>query len=217
VQDCLAALNLNHGTPTRRAFAPRRSTACRWIPLCLAVAAATSLSARAGHLPDLAGRWELDARRSGPTVDVWGQTRPAVITIVQSVTEVEVRTEGGGIPVPPEAQRYLFLDRVVDDDSLGLPYFTRKVRTSARWDGEALVIESETLSESRDQATGTVQRGRGITSIWRFHLEDSGRTLVLERTGRRADPPAILHGRPYNRADDQVYNVDIVRYRRVNP
>lgn len=52
----------------------------------------------------------------------------------------------------------------------------------------------------------------GITSVLRFKLEAQGRELLVERTGFRAEPPAVLHGRPYDRKDDLVYNVDRILY-----
>lgn len=164
---------------------------------------------------DLNGTWHIEPAHASPAVDVWGQTRAAVVTIQQTPDAVAIRTEGGGIPVPPEAQSYRFgRDTYYTDNSLGtLPNFIRKVRTLATWSGHILKVESERVSESVT-ADGTVRRDRGITSVWRIWLSEDGTRLTVERSGYRAAPPAVLHGRPYSRTDDLTYNTDWVHYRR---
>jgi hypothetical protein len=127
-----------------------------------------------------------------------------------------LHTEGGElISVPPELQRYRLDGRSSEfvDGSLGeLPNFVRKVRTTATWDGRTLTLETEPFNESVDEKTGETRTGRGITSVLGFRLEANGQELVVERTGYRAQPPAVLHGRPYDRKDDLVYNTDVARY-----
>jgi hypothetical protein len=105
--------------------------------------------------------------------------------------------------------------RVVDDTLGTLPNFVRKVRTQARWDGRTLTLETEHFSESIDRRTGEAVVRRGITSVLRLELEANGRELVVERTGFRAEPPSVLHGRPYDRKDDLAYNVDRIRYSKI--
>jgi hypothetical protein len=61
-------------------------------------------------------------------------------------------------------------------------------------------------------AESAARTRRGITSVLRLRLADSGRALEIERTGFRAEPPAVLHRRPHDRQNDLVYNVDRVRY-----
>jgi hypothetical protein len=179
------------------------------------VAGGSPVATRAQSLPDFSGTWRIDDARSGRPIDVWGQTRARVVMIEQTPTDLTLLTDGGGINVPVDWQHYRLdgQETVVRDDSLGeLANFVRKVRTLAQWDGEALVTETETVSESIDPLTGTTKIGRGITSVLTFRLEAGGTELVIERTGFRVQAPAMLHGRPYARQDDLAYNVDRVRY-----
>jgi hypothetical protein len=181
----------------------------------IAVAGGSPVVTRAQLLPDFSGTWRIDDLRSGRPIDVWGQTRARVVVIDQTPTDLTLITDGGGINVPVDLQRYRLdgQETVVRDDSLGeLANFVRKVRTLAQWDGDALKTETETVSESVDPNTGTMRIGRGITSVLTLRLEAGGTELVVERTGFRAQAPATLHGRPYTRQDDLAYNVDRVRY-----
>lgn len=186
--------------------------------MCLAAIVAAGVApvaTRAQSLPDFSGTWRIDDARSGRPIDVWGQTRARVVIIEQTPTDLTLITDGGGVNVPVDLQHYRLdgQETVVRDDSLGeLVNFVRKVRTLAQWDGQALKTETETVSESIDPATGMTKIGRGITSVLTFRLEAGGTELVVERTGFRAQAPAVLHGRPYAREDDFAYNVDRVRY-----
>jgi hypothetical protein len=187
-----------------------------WVCLAaIALAGGSPVATRAQPLPDFSGTWRIDDLRSGRPTDVWGQTRARVVMIDQTPTDLTLTTDGGGINVPVDLQRYRLdgQETTVRDDSLGeLANFVRKVRTLAQWDGEALKTETETVSESVDPNTGAVKIGRGITSVLTFRLEAGGTELVVERTGFRAQAPVTLHGRPYARQDDLAYNVDRVRY-----
>lgn len=181
------------------------------------VLSAAALSAQAPH-PDFSGTWRIDDVQSGRAVDVWGQTRARVIVITQSSSELTLASDGGGLSVPGDLQRYRLDgdELLIRDDSLGeLANFVRKVRTLASWDGNALKTETETVSESIDPRTGAPRIGRGITSVITFSLSAGGNELIVERTGFRAQPPAMLHGRPYDRTTDLAYNIDRVRYVRV--
>ena len=187
--------------------------------MCLAgiafAAGGSPVVTRAQSWPDFSGIWRIDDARSGRPIDVWGQTRARVVMIQQSPIDLTLVTDGGGVNVPVDTQRYRLdgQETIVRDDSLGgLANFVRKVRTLAQWDGEALKTETETVSESVDPNTGATKVGRGITSVLTFRLEAGGTELVVERTGFRAQAPAMLHGRPYDRHDDLAYNVDRVRY-----
>lgn len=187
---------------------------CRFLlaaVFCVPVAA--SVSAQPA-LPDFSGAWRIDDAQSGRGVDVWGQTRARLLVISQTPGEIVVATDGGGPSAPGDLRfRLDGRDLLVRDDSLGeLPNFVRKVRTLALWDGDALTTETEMISESIDERTGAPKVGHGITSVLRFHLSDDGTTLTVERTGFRAQPPATLHGRPYDREHDLAYNTDRVRY-----
>ena len=165
-------------------------------------------------VPDFSGTWRIDDAHSGRGVDVWGQTRARLLVISQSPSEIVVETDGGGPSAPGDLRfRIDGGELVVRDDSLGeLPNFVRKVRTFAAWTGDALKTETETISESIDEQTGAPRVGRGITSVLTFHLSVDGSELLVERTGFRAQPPATLHGQPYDRKDDLAYNIDRVRY-----
>ena len=181
--------------------------------LVLAAACAT-LSAQPS-IPDFSGTWRIDDVQSGRGVDVWGQTRARVLVITQTPLELTLVTDGGGLHVPVDLQRYrLDGDELfVRDESLGeLANFVRKVRTVAHWDGHALKTETETVSESIDARTGALKTGRGITSVLTFRLGAGDNELLVERSGYRAQPPSLLHGQPYDRATDLAYNVDRVRY-----
>jgi len=187
--------------------------------VCLAAVAVAAggapVATRAQALPDFSGTWRIDDARSGRPIDVWGQTRARVVTIEQTPTDLKLITDGGGINVPIDLQQYRLdgQETIVRDDSLGeLANFVRKVRTLARWDGDALKTETETVSESVDPKTRKLKIGRGITSVLTFRLEAGGTELVVERTGFRAQAPAMLHGRPYAKQQDLAYNVDRVRY-----
>jgi hypothetical protein len=169
-------------------------------------------------LPDFSGVWRIDDAQSGRGVDVWGQTRARELVIAQTPAELTFTTDGGGPSVPGELQRYRLDgdELLVRDDSLGeLPNFIRNVRTLALWDGQSLKTETETVSESIDKRTGAPKTGRGITSVLTFRLSADGNELIVERTGFRAQPPALLHGQPYDRKTDLAYNVDRVRYVKV--
>ena len=187
-----------------------------WTTLVLATVC-VSLSAQS-PLPDFSGVWRIDDVQSGRGVDVWGQTRAREMVITQTPSELILATDGGGPNVPGDLQRYRLDgdELIMRDDSLGeLPNFVRKVRTLALWDGQALKTETETVSESIDERTGTPKTGRGITSVLTFRLGADNSELIVERTGFRAQPPSLLHGQPYNRGTDLAYNVDRVRYVKV--
>ena len=189
-----------------------RTLACLF---AISFAIGDSFAVRAQVLPDFSGTWMIDDLRSGRPVEVWGQTRARLLVITQTPTDLTFTTDGGGPSVPGELQHYRLdgHELLVQDDTLGeLPNFIRRVRTLARWVGDALTTEIETVSESIDRRTGAPKIGRGITSVLTFRLEAGGTELVVERTGFRAMPPAMLHGRPYSRHDDLAYNVDRVRY-----
>ena len=178
--------------------------------VCLA--AAVSLSAQPS-MPDFSGIWRIDDAHSGRGVDVWGQTRARLLVITQTPSEIVVETDGGGPSAPGDLRFRIDGELLMRDDSLGeLPNFVRKVRTFAEWTGDALKTETETISESIDRQTGAPKVGRGITSVLTFHLSADGSELIVERTGFRAQPPPMLHGRPYDRRDDLAYNIDRVRY-----
>jgi hypothetical protein len=182
------------------------------VAVLLTFAAPTSM---AQSLPDYSGTWILDAARSGPPVAVWGQTRATVIVIEQDQDELKLTTQGGGLSVPQDLQRFRLdgVPVVHVDESLGqLVNFVRKVKNQTRWDGRTLTLESEHFSESIDRRTGRTTRRRGITSVLRFQLGSNQRELLVERTGFRMEPPPILHGRAYDRKDDLVYNLDRIHY-----
>jgi hypothetical protein len=215
---CNAAVSRDRGRPESAnandySFSIRRRLAleCRsmalltrvtvGIPL-LALAISFTLVTDVGTqaIPDFSGTWELQETRSGSAVDVWGQTRAISIIVTQSSTELSLATTGGGLSVPQALQRYR-LDGVpleFLDDSLGdLGAFIRKVRTTARWAGDRLTLETEPFGETMDGSTGKRTRGAGsITRVWMLQLSVSGDELQIERTGYRALPPALLHGRP---------------------
>jgi hypothetical protein len=185
----------------------------RVVAAIVSVFAAASLSAQAPH-PDFSGTWQIDDVQSGRGVDVWGQTRARVMVISQSASELRLMTDGGGPTVPGDLRYRLDGDELlVRDHSLGeLPNFVRKVRTAAHWNGASLTTETEAVSESIDPRTGEQRTGRGITSVLTFRLAPGGHELIVERTGYRARPPAMLHGQPYDRTADLAYNTDRVRY-----
>ena len=177
---------------------------------CVSMVAALSAQP---SLPDFSGTWRIDDAHSGRGVDVWGQTRARLLVISQTPAEIVVETDGGGPSAPGDLRFRVGGELLMRDESLGdLPNFVRKVRTLAEWTGDALKTETETISESIDERTGMPKVGRGITSVLTFHLSADGGELLLERTGFRAQPPAMLHGRPYDRNEDLAYNVDRVRY-----
>lgn len=167
-------------------------------------------------VPSFAGRWLLDVGASGAPVDVWGQTRATALVITTDAEVLSLNAEGGGLSAPAALQRYR-LDgtaTVSTDTSLGeLANFVRQVRTSTAWDGAVLTLETEHVSQSTD-AAGRISTRRGITSVWRLRLSQDRQRLELDRTGYRAHPPTLLHGRPYDRRDDLVYNVDHLVYLR---
>lgn len=178
--------------------------------VCVSMAA--GLSAQPS-LPDFSGTWRIDDVHSGRGVEVWGQTRARLLVITQTPSEIIVETDGGG-PIAPGDLRFRIDGELLRrDDTLGeLPNFVRRVRTMAEWTGDALKTETETISESVDKQTGAPKVGRGITSVLTFQLSADGSELIVERTGFRAQPPVMLHGRPYDRNADLAYNVDRVRY-----
>lgn len=179
-------------------------------------ASAAAVPARS-DVPDFSGTWQIDDARSGRGADVWGQTRARLLVIIQTAAELTLITDGGGPSAPGDLQRYRLDGRelIVRDDSLGaLPNFVRAVRTLAVWDGAALRTETETISESLDRQTGAPRTARGITSVLTFRLADDGHEMFVERTGFRAVPPLMLHGRPYDRGTDLAYNLDRVCYLR---
>ena len=51
-----------------------------------------------------------------------------------------------------------------------------------------------------------------ITRVLSFTVSQDRATMIVERTGSRKDPPLLLHGQSYRRADDLVYNVDRAVY-----
>lgn len=167
-------------------------------------------------LPDFSGIWRIDDAQSGRGVDVWGQTRARLLVITQTSSEIVVETDGGGPSAPGDLRFQLGGELLMRDDSLGeLPNFVRTVRTFAEWTGDALKTETETISESIDEQTGTPKVGHGITSVLTFHLSADRSELIVERTGFRKQPPALLLGRPYDRTADLAYNLDRVRYVRM--
>jgi hypothetical protein len=181
--------------------------------IALVCASVAVLSAQPA-VPDFSGTWQIDDARSGRGVDVWGQTRARLLVITQTASEIVVATDGGGPSAPGDLRfRIGGGELLMRDDSLGeLPNFVRRVRTFAAWSGDALKTETETITESIDERSGAPKVSRGITSVLTFHLSADGTTLTVERTGFRAQPPAMLLGRAYDRTTDLAYNVDRVRY-----
>jgi len=201
----------SHETSNSRAVLRRLSRAC-WTAL-IVLSAANIL--RAHEIPDFSGKWRIASRGDGSPV--WGHIRSRELTIEQTASEVRLCPEDGGLGIPSELQRYRLdgTESIFVDDSLGpLPNFVRKVRTRARFEGETLILQTEHLHESVETRSGQLQVGRAITAVLKLTRVGDDE-LVIERTGFRADPPAVLHGRPYRRDDDFVYNVDRVRYVRV--
>jgi hypothetical protein len=185
----------------------------RMLTAMVCLAATVSLSAQPS-VPDFSGTWRIDDAHSGRGVDVWGQTRARLLVITQTSSDIVVATDGGGPSAPGDLRfRLDGGELLVRDHSLGeLPNFIRRVRTQARWTGDALNTETETISESIDEQTGAAKVDRGITSVLTFALSADGTTLLVERTGFRAQPPAMLHGRPYDRKADLAYSTDRVLY-----
>ena len=184
----------------------------------IAIATFVFESVAAQSIVDFSGTWDFDRGRSGRSVDVWGQTRAATLEISQNAQDIRVVMSGGGIPAAPECLRFPLDGTALEclDTTLGeLPNFVRKVRTDLMWDGSSLTLRAEHFNE-RTERTGSVTRRRGITSVLALRLLDAT-TLRVERTGFRAEPPAILHGRPYARGADLAYNTDVVFYVRRTP
>jgi hypothetical protein len=174
-------------------------------------------SVAAQAIADFSGTWVLDRGRSGQGVDVWGQTRAAMLEISQDGQDIRVAMSGGGIPAAPECLRFPLDGTALEcvDASRGeLPNFVRKVRTDLIWDGQSLTLRAEHFSEHTER--GRITRRRAITSVLALRLLDA-RTLRVERTGFRAEPPATLHGRPYAQDEDLAYNTDVVVYARRAP
>ena len=75
------------------------------------------------------------------------------------------------------------------------------------------MTETTAFGERIDGGKTVVEAG-AITCVLRFRLTEEGRTLRVERSGFRENPPSLLHGLPYRRVDDLVYNTDVVIYQR---
>jgi hypothetical protein len=170
----------------------------------------------------LAGTWLLAERLSSAPVDVWGQTRAKTLTIAVSGDTISIDSGGSVIGVPGSytyqgALTYVPSGRdtlIVEDMSLGdIPGFARRIAATARWAGDTLVTETTPFLERLESGP----EPGAITRVLGFTVSPDGSMMTVKRTGFRKDPPAMLHGQPYRRADDQVYNVDQVVYVRRDP
>jgi len=151
----------------RRAFYAEGGICMRGVFLfVLAAAVAMPIAARAQAKPDFSGSWTLNAEKSDPPPQRGGgggRGPAGPITIKQTATEFSITSEGRQ---GPQTLTYKLDGSVSTNPGRG----GMEVKSTAKWDGLTLVIET-----TRDMG------GTPITTVEKRHLDNGGKEMVIEQ------------------------------------
>ena len=135
--------------------------------LTLATAVVIPFTGRAQGKPDFSGTWTMDASKSDPAPAGRGGGGGGTQTIKQSATELSVQTEGRQ---GPQTMTYK-LDGSESTNQVMGRGGSQEVKSTAKWDGSSLVIET-----TRDMG------GMSITSKEVRRLDNGGKDMIVETT-----------------------------------
>ncbi len=121
-----------------------------------------------------------------------------VATIRQTLSELVLDAGGQTFVFRLDSTENVYIDRSLGD----LPNFVRKIRTKAHWERERLLTERTSFAEQADPSGKVTTPAGAITIVDALTISPDRRTLTVEHSGFRAAPPDLLHGEPYNPADD---------------
>ena len=140
----------------------------RALLLALATAVVLPFYARAQAKPDFSGTWTLDTAKSDPAPQGRGGGGGAAsVTIKQTGSELAVTSEGRQ---GPQTMTYK-LDGSESTNQVMGRGGAQSVKSTAKWDGSSLVIET-----TRDMG------GMSITSKEVRRLDNGGKDMIVETT-----------------------------------
>lgn len=164
--------------------------------------------------PDFSGTWRLDRARSDPPSKTpWGHRSADKLLIYQTADALTLSID--------DDRFYQFvLDGVphsyIDHSTGKMPHFVGLTVTQANLNATRLVLKITEVARITTPGSGVVHYHPGITRVHVLTLSGNGKALTMERTGYRHDPPALLHGSPYSRAEDLVYAHQTLVYNKSN-
>ena len=137
--------------------------------LALATAVVIPFAARAQSKPDFSGTWTMDAAKSDPAPAGrgGGGGGGGSVTIKQTGTELSVQTQGRQ---GPQTMTYK-LDGSASTNTVMGRGGSQEVKSTAKWDGSSLVIET-----TRDMG------GTSITQKEVRRLDNGGKDMIVDTT-----------------------------------
>ena len=123
--------------------------------------------ARAQGKPDFSGTWTLDTAKSDPAPQGRGGGGAGSVTIKQSGTELAVTSEGRQ---GPQTMTYK-LDGSESTNQVMGRGGAQTVKSTAKWDGSSLVIETTREFQGTPITTKEVRR-----------LDNGGKEMIIEST-----------------------------------
>ena len=143
----------------------------RVLLLVLALALAMPIAARAQAKPDFSGTWTMNAEKSDPPPQRGGgggggggRGPGGPITIKQTATELSITSEGRQ---GPQTLTYKLDGSVSTNPGRG----GMEVKSTAKWDGSTLVIE-----------TAQDMGGTPVTIVAKRRLDNGGKSMIVETT-----------------------------------
>jgi hypothetical protein len=133
----------------------------------LAAAVILPFSARAQSKPDFSGTWTMDTAKSDPAPQGRGGGGAASVTIKQTGSELAITSEGRQ---GPQTMTYK-LDGSESTNQVMGRGGAQTVKSTAKWDGSSLLIET-----TRDF------QGMAITTKEVRRLDNGGKDMVVEST-----------------------------------
>jgi hypothetical protein len=135
----------------------------------LALALAMPIAAWAQAKPDFSGTWTMNAEKSDPPPQRGGgggggRGPAGPITIKQTATELSITSEGRQ---GPQTLTYKLDGSVSTNPGRG----GMEVKSTAKWDGSTLVIE-----------TTQDMNGTPITTVAKRRLDNGGKSMIVETT-----------------------------------
>ena len=129
--------------------------------LALAAAIVIPFSARAQSKPDFSGTWTMDAAKSDPAPQGRGGGGGGSQTIKQTATELSVQTEGRQ---GPQTMVYK-LDGSASTNKVMGRGGEQEVKSTAKWDGSSLVIETTRDIQGMSITTKEVRKMDGASMV----------------------------------------------------
>jgi hypothetical protein len=148
--------------------------------------------------PDFSGTWTLNVQRTLTLQRPWNKPMPAAGTLHITQTAIDIIIDAGEQHL---AYKLDSSESATDDEGAGTsPDWRRTRKTQASWAGEKLILMTRVDLEQIDNKTGKPTTSIGNATVQT--LTRSGDELIVEQTGFRAVAPEILHGHPFEAADD---------------